>query len=146
MATINEIKDKMVVVNSVGGFANALQQIATMRMMALRDRVVASKRFVDEATMILRELNLYKEIIYQQEMNLLPVNASLGASACVVFHYILPMAQLPDITVSLFILFISIQYLVFPFVPVFIVVIRSSTGTALRKCVSGKFPLHAVAV
>ena len=69
MATINEIKEKMVVVNSVGGFANALQQIATMRMMALRDRVVASKRFVDQATDILRELNLYKEIIYQQEVN-----------------------------------------------------------------------------
>ncbi len=69
MATINEIKDKMVVVNSVGGFANALQQIATMRMMTLRDRVVASKRFVDAATELLRELTLYKEIIYQQEIN-----------------------------------------------------------------------------
>lgn len=69
MATINEIKEKMVVVNSVGGFANALQQIATMRMMTLRDRVVASKRFVDAATELLRELYLYKEIIYQQTIN-----------------------------------------------------------------------------
>ncbi len=67
MAAINEIKEKMGVVKSVGGFANALQQIASMRMMTLRDKVLSSKRFVDEATEILRELNLYKEIIYSKE-------------------------------------------------------------------------------
>ena len=49
------------------GFANALQQIAAMRMMALRDKVLASKRFVDEATEILRELNLYKEMVFKKD-------------------------------------------------------------------------------
>jgi F-type H+-transporting ATPase subunit gamma len=38
-----------------------------MRMTALRNKVINSKRFVDEATEILRELNLYKEITYKKE-------------------------------------------------------------------------------
>lgn len=67
MATLNETKEKMGVVKSVGGFANALQQIASMKMMALRSKVLASKRFVDEATTILRELNLHKELTYQRD-------------------------------------------------------------------------------
>lgn len=68
MASINEIKEKMGVVKSVGGFANAMQQIAAMRMMALRDKVLSSKRFVDEANQMLAELNLYKELFYQKEL------------------------------------------------------------------------------
>ncbi len=69
MASINEIKEKIGVVKSVGGFANAMQQIAAMRMMALRDKVLSSKRFVDEATKILAELNLYKELHYQEQLD-----------------------------------------------------------------------------
>lgn len=68
MASINEIKEKMGVVKSVGGFANAMQQIAAMRMMALRDKVLSSKRFVDEANQMLAELNLYKELFYRKEL------------------------------------------------------------------------------
>lgn len=68
MPSVNEIKEKIGVVKSVGGFANAMQQIAAMRMVALRDKVLASKKFVDEATQILAELNLYKELFYQQEI------------------------------------------------------------------------------
>lgn len=68
MPSINEIKEKMGVVKSVGGFANAMQQIAAMRMMALRDKVLSSKRFVDEATQILAELNLYKELFYKEQV------------------------------------------------------------------------------
>lgn len=67
MATLNETKERIGVVKSVGGFANALQQIAAMRMMSLRNKVLASKRFVDEATEILRELNLHKELTYQRD-------------------------------------------------------------------------------
>ncbi len=65
---INEIKEKIGVVKSVGGFANALQQIASMRMISLREKVMASKRFVDEATEILRELNLHKELNLDREL------------------------------------------------------------------------------
>lgn len=68
MATLNETKEKMGVVKSVGGFANALQQIAAMRMMTLRTKVLASKRFVDEATEMLRELNLHKELEYERQV------------------------------------------------------------------------------
>lgn len=68
MASLNEIKEKMGVVKSVGGFANAMQQIAAMRMMALRDKVLSSKKFVDEATLMLSELNLYKELFYDKEL------------------------------------------------------------------------------
>lgn len=68
MASINETKEKIAVVKSVGGFANAMQQIAAMRMISLRDKVLASKRFVDEATEMLRELTLYKELIYKEQV------------------------------------------------------------------------------
>lgn len=67
MATINETKEKMGVVKSVGSFANALQMIASMRMMALRDKVLASKRFVDEAALILKDLTYYKEMSFEQQ-------------------------------------------------------------------------------
>ena len=56
MPTLNEVKEQIAVVGSVGDFANALQQIAAMRMVALRNQVLNSKRFVDEATEILKEL------------------------------------------------------------------------------------------
>lgn len=58
MATINEIKEQRVVVKSVGDFADSLQQIAAGRMVKLRKMVMASRRFVDEATIVLRELEL----------------------------------------------------------------------------------------
>jgi hypothetical protein len=53
MAKINEIKEQQIVVSAVGEFSNSLQQIATMRMVSLRKVVLASRRFVDEATVIL---------------------------------------------------------------------------------------------
>jgi F-type H+-transporting ATPase subunit gamma len=56
MAKVNEIKEQQSVVASVGEFAGSLQQIATMRMTQLRKLVLASRPFVDQATMILREL------------------------------------------------------------------------------------------
>lgn len=56
MAKINEIKEQQTVVSAVGEFSNSLQQIATMRMVSLRKVVLASRRFVDEATIILRDL------------------------------------------------------------------------------------------
>lgn len=58
MARLNEIKDQEAVVQTVGGFANSLQQIAAMRMVKLRQSVLDSRRFVEEATLILRELHL----------------------------------------------------------------------------------------
>jgi F-type H+-transporting ATPase subunit gamma len=56
MSTLNEVKEQMVVVKSVGDFTNALQQIATMRMMKLRGKVLQSRPFVEAATGILKEL------------------------------------------------------------------------------------------
>ncbi|PIP30857.1 hypothetical protein COZ22_02450 [bacterium (Candidatus Howlettbacteria) CG_4_10_14_3_um_filter_37_10] len=67
MATLNEVKEQIVVVRSVGDFSNALQQIAAMRMVALRNHVLNSKRFVDEATEILKELKYYRELLYLEE-------------------------------------------------------------------------------
>lgn len=58
MPRINEIKDQKTVVQTVGNFANSLQQIAAMRMVKLRNTVLASHRFVEEATLILRELHV----------------------------------------------------------------------------------------
>lgn len=56
MATLNEIKEQMSVVGSVGDFTNALQQIATIRMMKLRGKVLASRPYVEAANTILSEL------------------------------------------------------------------------------------------
>jgi F-type H+-transporting ATPase subunit gamma len=56
MATLNEVKEQVAVVKSVGDFTNALQQIATMRMMKLRSKVMDSRPFIDAATTMLREL------------------------------------------------------------------------------------------
>ena len=58
MPRINEIKQEKNVVQSVGGFAHSLQQIAASRMTRLRKIVEDSKRFVDESVVILRELEL----------------------------------------------------------------------------------------
>ncbi|HBG81367.1 TPA: hypothetical protein DDW69_00845 [candidate division CPR2 bacterium] len=68
MSAINEVKEQIGVVRSVGDFTTALQQIGAMRMMSLRNQVLQSKRFVDEATQILRELKLYREILYKEEL------------------------------------------------------------------------------
>ncbi|NMC35694.1 F0F1 ATP synthase subunit gamma [Candidatus Beckwithbacteria bacterium] len=68
MAKVNEIKEQQIVVASVGGFANSLQQIATMRMTSLRKAVLASRRFVDEATLILRELKREKQLQFIEEL------------------------------------------------------------------------------
>ncbi len=55
-------------VNTVGSFANSLQQIAAMRMVKLRKTVFSSRRFVDEATLILRELHLERAKSYEREL------------------------------------------------------------------------------
>lgn len=60
MATINEIKEQMTVVHSVGDFAGALQQIATLRMVRLREGVLRSRPFVEEANKLLEELGSIK--------------------------------------------------------------------------------------
>lgn len=56
MSTLNEVKEQMVVVRSVGDFTNALQQIATMRMVKLRGKVLQSRPFVEAANAMLSEL------------------------------------------------------------------------------------------
>jgi F-type H+-transporting ATPase subunit gamma len=56
MSALNEVKDQMATVRSVGEFTNALQQIATMRMMHLRNQVIQSRPFVEEASKLLKEL------------------------------------------------------------------------------------------
>jgi F-type H+-transporting ATPase subunit gamma len=68
MPKINEIKEQQVVVRSVGDFANSLQQIATMRMVTLRKSVLASRQFVDEATLILKELKKEKKKQFIKEL------------------------------------------------------------------------------
>lgn len=68
MAQLNEIKEQRIVVQSVGEFANSLQQIAAARMAKLRKTVESSQRFVEEATIILRELQLERRKMYQHEL------------------------------------------------------------------------------
>jgi F-type H+-transporting ATPase subunit gamma len=70
MTRINEIKEEKIVVQSVGNFAGSLQQIAASRMVKLRKMVLASRRFVDEATIILRELELERTKKIEREFNL----------------------------------------------------------------------------
>lgn len=60
MSRITEIKEQQTVVNAVGSFASSLQQISASRMARLRKSVIAAHRFVEEATVILRELQLEK--------------------------------------------------------------------------------------
>jgi F-type H+-transporting ATPase subunit gamma len=61
MPTVNDIKEQISVIRSVGEFTNAMQQIATLRMMRLRDKVLASRPFVEAAITMMRELNAQKE-------------------------------------------------------------------------------------
>ncbi len=68
MKTLNEIKDEKTVVHSVGSFANSLQQIAASRMVKLRKLVLKSRHFVDEATVILRELELERTKKLEREL------------------------------------------------------------------------------
>ncbi len=68
MTKINEIKEQKIVVESVGGFAGSLQQIAAGRMVVLRKIVLASRRFVDETTLILRELKLEQIKLREQQL------------------------------------------------------------------------------
>lgn len=68
MAKINEIKEQKIVVQSVGDFSNSLQQIATMKMVSLRKSVLESRRFVDEATMILKDLKREKKRLFMEEL------------------------------------------------------------------------------
>lgn len=67
MPTINDIKEQISVVRSVGEFTNAMQQIATLRMMRLRDKVLASRPFVEAAIGMLRELNSLREQLESEE-------------------------------------------------------------------------------
>ncbi len=54
-------------IRSVGEFTNAMQQIATLRMMRLRDNVLASRPFVEAALDMLRELNAMREQLEAEE-------------------------------------------------------------------------------
>jgi len=67
MGAVNQIKEQQIVVNSVGSFASSLQQIAAGRMVKLRTAVVAARRFVEESTLILRELQLEKSRIFEKQ-------------------------------------------------------------------------------
>ena len=65
MPTLNEVKEQTIVVNSVGEFTNALQQIATMRMMQVRDKVLRSRPFIEAATDMLREVQSVRDAMDQ---------------------------------------------------------------------------------
>jgi F-type H+-transporting ATPase subunit gamma len=67
MSTLNAIKDQQIVVNSVGSFASSLQQISAARMVKLRNKVIDARQFVEEATLILRELQMEKSKILENE-------------------------------------------------------------------------------
>ena len=68
MAKINEIKEQRVVVKSVGDFAGSLQQISAARMASLRKSVLKSRRFVEEATDILRELRSEQRYAHEKQL------------------------------------------------------------------------------
>lgn len=68
MSTINEIKEEIITVKSVGDFANALQQIATARMVKLREKVLASRPFVEEALTMMRELNTLQSKMHSADL------------------------------------------------------------------------------
>lgn len=80
MGRISEIKEQQIVVNSVGSFASSLQQIAAARMVKLRRTVMAARRFVEEATLILRELQLEKTKRLEQELALEPKNSKKNSA------------------------------------------------------------------
>ena len=68
MGTLNEIKEQMSVVGSVGDFTNALQQIATIRMMKLRTKVLASRPYVEAANTILAELIALRNTMQTEDL------------------------------------------------------------------------------
>jgi F-type H+-transporting ATPase subunit gamma len=68
MPTLNEVKEQMIVVGSVGDFTNALQQIATIRMIKLRDKVVASRVFVETAADLLSELTTLRNTLHTEDL------------------------------------------------------------------------------
>ena len=70
MANINEIKDRRDVVKSIGDFTKSLQLIASGRMVKLRGLVESSRRFVEEATVILRELELERSKKLESELGI----------------------------------------------------------------------------
>jgi len=70
MSSLNEIKEQKIVVKSVGDFADSLQQIAAGRMAKLRRMVEAARKFVQEATIILKELELERAKKLEQELGI----------------------------------------------------------------------------
>lgn len=70
MSAIKEIKEEKETVKGVGDFATSLQQIAAGRMVKLRRSVLAAKRFADEATVILRELELARTKLVEKELGI----------------------------------------------------------------------------
>lgn len=70
MATIREINEEREVVRNVGDFTSSLQQIAAGRMIKLKKLVLAANRFADEATIILRELELEKTKQIERELKI----------------------------------------------------------------------------
>jgi F-type H+-transporting ATPase subunit gamma len=71
MSTLNEIKEQVTVVASLGEFTNALQQIATIRMVRLRDKVLQSRPFVQAASEMLTELSGLRNGMRADELVLL---------------------------------------------------------------------------
>lgn len=70
MATIREINEEIETVRNVGDFTTSLQQIAAGRMIKLKKLVLAANRFADEATIILRELELEKTKQIERELKI----------------------------------------------------------------------------
>jgi len=68
MPTLNEVKEQMIVVGSVGDFTNALQQIATIRMMKLRDKVLTSRPFVETAAEMMAELTTLRNTMQVDDL------------------------------------------------------------------------------
>jgi F-type H+-transporting ATPase subunit gamma len=70
VATVREINEERESVKNVGDFTTSLQQIAAGRMIKLKQLVLAANRFADEATIILRELELEKTKQIKRELNI----------------------------------------------------------------------------
>lgn len=68
MSAINEVKEQMLTVRSVGDFTNALQQIATIKMVKLRDHVLRSRPFVEAANEMLKELVSLRNAIETEDL------------------------------------------------------------------------------
>jgi len=70
VATIREINEERETIKNVGDFTTSLQQIAAGRMIKLKKLVLAANRFADEATIILRELELEKTKQIEKELKI----------------------------------------------------------------------------